>query len=91
MIAICRISSTEPLARGLSLLDTIIARLYVLSCACISVEAHASRIFPTIERLGAVSGYNSHNEIDFGSKLALLALLADIRESFNLNHNTWGF
>ena len=34
--------------RGLSLLDTIIARLYVLSCACISVEAHASRMFPTI-------------------------------------------
>ena len=79
MSAICRISSTEPLERGLSLLDTIMARLYVLSCACISVEVHASRMFPTIERIGAVSGYNSHKEIDFGSKLALLALLADFR------------
>ena len=28
---ICLISSTEPLERGLSLLDTIIARLYVLA------------------------------------------------------------
>ena len=33
-----------------------------------------------IERIGAVSGYNSHKEIDFGSKLALPALLADFRE-----------
>jgi hypothetical protein len=32
-----------------------------------------------IERIGAVSGYNSHKEIDFGSKLALPALLADFR------------
>ena len=31
------------------------------------------------ERKGAVSGYNSHKEIDFGSKLALPALLADFR------------
>ena len=34
-----------------------------------------------IERIGAVSGYNSHKEIDFGSKLALPALLADFRYS----------
>lgn len=33
-----------------------------------------------IERIGAVSGYNSHKEIDFGSKLALPALLADFRD-----------
>lgn len=32
-----------------------------------------------IERIGAVSGYNSHKEIDFGAKLALPALLADFR------------
>lgn len=32
-----------------------------------------------IERIGAVSGYNSHKEIDFGSKQALPALLADFR------------
>jgi len=32
-----------------------------------------------IERIGAVSGYDSHKEIDFGSKLALSALLADFR------------
>ena len=31
------------------------------------------------ERIGAVSGYNSHKEIDFGAKLALPALLADFR------------
>lgn len=32
-----------------------------------------------IERIGAVSGYNSHKEIDFVSKLALPALLVDFR------------
>ena len=32
-----------------------------------------------IERIGAVSGYNSHKEIDLGEKLALPALLADFR------------
>lgn len=35
-----------------------------------------------IERIGAVSGYNSHKEIDFGSKLALPALLADFRYNY---------
>lgn len=32
-----------------------------------------------IERIGAASGYNSHKEIDFTSKLALPALRADFR------------
>ena len=32
-----------------------------------------------IERIGAVSGYNSHKEIDFESKLALSIFLADFR------------
>ena len=36
-----------------------------------------------IERIGAVSGYNSHKEIDFGAKLALPALLADFRMTKN--------
>ena len=38
-----------------------------------------------IERIGAVSGYNSHKEIDFGAKLALPALLADFREFIIIN------
>jgi hypothetical protein len=33
-----------------------------------------------IKRTGAVSGYNSHKEIDFESKQTLSALLADFRE-----------
>lgn len=40
-----------------------------------------------IERIGAVSGYNSHKEIDFGAKLALPALLADFRlNNYFANH-----
>ena len=35
-----------------------------------------------IERIGDVSGYNSHKEIDFGAKLALPALLADFRNVY---------
>ena len=38
-----------------------------------------------IERIGAVSGYNSHKEIDFGAKLALPALLADFSNKKSLN------
>ena len=41
-----------------------------------------------IERIGAVSGYNSHKEIDFGAKLALPALLADFRFE-EINHLLW--
>ena len=42
-----------------------------------------------IERIVAVSGYNSHKEIDFGSKLALPALLADLRIIEMNNTTVW--
>ena len=43
-----------------------------------------------IERIGAVSGYNSHKEIDFGAKLALPALLADFRQQKKFERSKWG-
>ena len=42
------------------------------------------------ERIGAVSGYNSHKEIDFGAKLALPALLADFRQQKKFERSKWG-